>query len=662
MSAGTGSVQKFSLSPGMYEAHVVGIRTPGNLVEVKIKGHEAKLECLMACNIFSNWFGFKTHFLPTVGTRVLVILTGQYPAGYVFAGLPESKLDNAEGQQNFVAGDPDSNYDAMQAQASRSRATDPAFTGHKPPIDLVPGEFSLYNELGVGISLLRGLSSLQAGDLARIETHLMDDMVRIISRTFRQHSSFGDFEIYNDGGRLNAVWNGTSQDHEAWGKLRPEDPKATLNERKDGIDMDASLQGNEDGRWRFTQYLGWLGGFVSTFVTDPVATLGKLAEDQVRSGKFRLNVAADGSLLVQSIADIVLEKCVRIPVPVPIRKPDDPAGNVAGPEPMPEHLKTWVPTDNTSVFEMVYQLRDYVRWLNNAQSFGRFRQLRKDYMVPTEAKTPVPDLNSGETDRAAVNKNVTNWRLVYSTIRIYRDGSILNLDAYGNAYLSTANGIQISTPKDLLIQAGGSVNIVAGRDVNVVARKNVGISAITEKVRIKGQTGLQMFSAAGHLVYEAASGFVHKFKGVFNVNDKLGIAESGAVNVNGDFVANRLSAAVSNGAFGYAPHMGHIFIGIPRVTAVTAQFEFQSSYGATPLYETLSQQMMRVGDVFEGEVWDFSGNTVSGKGAPWPGESPSHKQANTTNADSLQTPSTRETFRATSDPMQATALQVRCQA
>jgi hypothetical protein len=603
----------------IYEGVVTGTMFPNNTCGVRIDGQDKDIPCDYAGGIISALLGLKTSYLPPVKTRVLVLFTGT-SVSHIIGMLPDILVD--PGQTREIT-DPDvASYHASNVFKSRNTSSSRMSASQKPPIDLAEGELQLDNLYGVGLTLLRHLASLQAGDLARVECHILDDMVRIISDTFRHHTAFGDVHIYNDGGKLNATRQGTSYDFEAYGLRRPGDAKAKVD-AEGNVDLKDGVDGaTDDGRWRLSEYIGWLGNFINLFVTDPVNAIGRLAADQFRSGKARIHINNDGSVICQSVADIVLEKVIRIPVPVPVFRPEDPLGNRSGEGLDNNYLKTWQPSNDANLFEMAYQLREYSRWLANNAGLARFHQSTRDFNVPSEEETPAPSPTSDEADQAAVNSGTTNWRLAYSTIRIFRDGSIMTIDAYGNSILSSATGITISSATDLTLQAAGSVNILGGRDVNVLAQNNVGITAVKEKVRIKGETGVWILVTAGHFLVEVLGDFLSLIKSALNVNNVAEIDAAGNFNTLGSATAIQIFASLTDGPFGEQPHMHHLFIGAPAVTPVEEEFTFQETYGAGDLYESPSQQSLRRDEVPSAETWSFAGNAVSGKGAPWPGEAP----------------------------------------
>ena len=633
------------MSPNMeinkiYVGVVSEVYYPNSTCDVKIDGTDVTVNgCVWAAGILSGMFGFRTSFLPPPKTKVLVVFTGQHPC-YIIGCAPGAMTDPNNHARPVV--DSEISYHNSQVFHKLRDASSLAYAHQKPPVDLTEGEVQIDNLLGVGLTLLRNMAKLSGGDLATVECHVLNDMVRIVSDTFQHYTAFGDYKIVNDGGKLNVEWHGTAHDHEAWGNKKQNEPKVSVDKNKvDAGSVDGFI---DDGRWRFSQYIGWLGDFIHVFVTDPVEQIGRLAADRFRSGKARVHIGSGGEVLVQSVADIVLEKVVRIPVPIRTRPEGDPRGNRGDDT---THtltpLKTWQPSDKDNLFEMVFQLREYARWLSNHAAFARFRQEDKEFKIPTEAETPVPDVNSAELDRTEANKGMNaNWQIAYSTIRIFRDGSIQTLDAYGNSFTSTKIGIQISSTSDILLQAAGSINLVAGQSINLVARKDIGISAITGGLWLRAKTKWQALCQSGNIVLDMLQSGSVAILGGLNVNNAASIDKAGTLNCTGDVIGNQVMAASTNGPFGENPHMFHIFQGFPVVAPVTDAFVYPSEYEGQPLYETLSQQALKSGERTSTGTWTFSENVVSGKGAPWPGSGITQRAYPQDSAESLQVPSAKE--------------------
>ena len=623
-----------TIPPGICDGVVVGNVAQNGLISVRLNKYGRNVDCVWAAGILSGLLGFKTTYIPPKKTPVLVYITGTN-INYII-GNPAAGLTDTNNQTRTITGPGAPNNHTSQIYSSHNHNNLPMFASQKPPVDLVEGEIDISNLLNVGLTLLRNMASLQAGDLARVECCLLDDMVRIISDTFKHYTAFGDYKISNDGGKLNVVWHGTSHDFEAWGNKNATDTKLNKNAKADALDLSTIDGVMDDGRWRFSQYVGWLGNLVSIFVTDPVNAVGKIAAGQFRSGKAHLHINNDGAVLIQSVADIVLEKVVAIPVPNPLKLEDDPAGNrsdqLLGGQ---NNLSTWKPSDSSNLFEMAFQLREYARWLNNTSALSRFRQLNLDWEVPTEAQTPAPDLNSSEPDKALQNAGINNWRIVYSTIRIYRDGSIQTVDAYGNSITTTQTGIQISSAQDILLQAAGSVNIIAGRDVNVNARNNINLSAITQALRLKAETGLQLFCNTGNIVLEVVSKYLLKIIGLVNANNTAqldttgnltlmgGLGAGGTVISSGEIQALKVSAAITRVNDGHDGHLFQLEGAIaPSIPSDGNDFQYQSVYTGPPLYQSITDQMYNIGDI-KGSAGTWNPvQALSTKGYSWPGTVP----------------------------------------
>ena len=476
------------LIPGkIYPGTVISCSPASNTLTVSVDKQDVALTgCVYAAGIFSGLLGFKLTYFPPQGTRVNVMYGT--PA-YIVGCIPSDKPDNHGAGSRTITGDPLDRNKLANADGGENQRN------HTAPNDLLEGEFEITNMLGVALTMLTNLAKLSAGDRASVEVHLLNEMVRVVSTTFRHHSSFGDFEIYNNG-RLNVVWNGTSYEHESYGQLGPKDPKIPVEGNlTDFTKIDRVL---DTGRWRFSNYLGFLGDFIHFFVTDPTTTLGKLAEDALRSGKAHVHVGNDGSILMQSVTEIVLERVCRIPVPVQVKPDDDPKGIKSEDYEKLEarFLKIWdYGKDPKDMAKTCYQLREYARWFSGYHSLARMHQMEakgKSYRVPTEGETPEPSWCNEEDDVKKANpgadEKYQQFKDVYSTFRIMRDGSHVNLDGFGNATVTGMNGVHVSSATHLTIEAAGNVSIVAGQDIFVKARRSIEIAAVFGGLKMKART------------------------------------------------------------------------------------------------------------------------------------------------------------------------------
>jgi len=325
----------------------------------------------------------------------------------------------------------------------------PVRDGGDLPSDLLPGELDLTNLFGVGLQMLFGFSKLVAGEHAKVEAHLYNDMVRIVDRVFKHHSAIGDQEIYNDG---------------------------RLNE-----------------------------GFINRFVTDPVAVMAESGSQAMRSGKFREYVGNDGTMLVQSVSEIAFERVHRIPVPYRNKRHEDPTGMKAADFENLEQdfLTVWSqPKNPLDMYQTCFQLREYARYLAQFQSMARFHQLAKkgEFTVPSESDTPAPEWTSKEADAETANKTSPRSSYdVYATIRIMKDGSILIWDGTGGGSVYSHGNIYHSATRNMRLTAGGDISVEAGQNIYMKARRSVELSAVFGGIRMKARAFFHMLCELGTL-------------------------------------------------------------------------------------------------------------------------------------------------------------------
>ena len=475
--------------------------------------------CVYASGFLSALIGIKFHFRPLAGTRVLLAYGNP---SYIIGSAPSERADKAGGKgRRNTTGDVKQNVKVKHLEG------DNANTGATAAEDLFPGELEIGTQTGVAIQFLTFLLKLQASDRAKIECHLVDDMVRVVSETFRHHSAFGDFEISNTGGGPTVIWHGAGKTHEAWGQVKAKDPKAKKVNAKKVEPEDVA----ETGRWRFSQFMGYLGDFLHLILADPAEAIGQIA--QARAGKFDCHVNNDGSLLVRSVAEIAFERVVVIPVPIQQLPLDDPEGNTRREIEeavrsmglnLDKLLKRWDYGKNNSRLHLLpFQLREYTRYLSQLHGFARMLSQNKDWLLESEADAlnrQPPSWNNGEEDVAAANRGTPTNYHTYSTIRILRDGSQLFLDGYGNATVMGKYGIKHSSYLDYEVEAAQDIRFV-GKNIYLMARNNVEIVATVGRLILKARTFLQMLCEWGgiHIKSDAPAATDPEFNSLKRTKD-----------------------------------------------------------------------------------------------------------------------------------------------
>lgn len=473
------------LKPGkLYVGVLVGGDNLSNTYTVKV-GDRSVEGAHWVGGFCSGLLGINTNIIPTRGTRVMLLYGNP---SFVIQGLPSDSPDHVSGFQREMTQSTDEvgrgNLDTPEISDMGGAATHQTV-----PKDMFEGEFEMTNQIGIALRFLHTMMGIEAGDLAKVECFLVNDMVRIVSDCFKHISAFGDMQIYNDG-RLNVRFDGTSYEHEAWSALSEKDEKASVEQFQ--IEGEADL--TKTGRWRMSQYIGWVGDFIHTFVTEPSKTASSIGAGAFRPGKSRIQQMSDGSILMQGVGDIAIERVCRVQVPIEKKRWDDPSGvnTEAFKQLEQNYLKIWEYGDsNQNIHHCAYQLREYARWLSCYHSYARFHQLAEEgdeWEIPLEDNVDcTPSWTNQEKDVEAKNPNTT-YMDAYACIRIMRDGSIINWDGYGNAISMGKSGVQISSVEHIELDAAGDVRITAGQDIFLKARRNIEISAIVGGLILKAST------------------------------------------------------------------------------------------------------------------------------------------------------------------------------
>jgi hypothetical protein len=263
-------------------------------------------------------------------------------------------------------------------------------------------------------------------------------------------------------------------------------------------------------------------------------------------------------------------------------------------------------------------------------------------------------------------------------MRIFRDGSIQHIDAYGNAYTSTATGVMISSIGDIRLEAAGSIYMSAGQTINILSRLGTNITSMTDSVRIKCAQFLEMFagsnisataqnlwqmiSLAGQALIQSAatvvSGDLQVIGDMTTSGGNIGMAGD-TLSVNGTISAIRVEAAET---VEEDEHPGHIYQGFSDVAfdldimpapvptaagakaakamSLTAKEAAASANAEGVAYQTPTQQFVRA-EGLSGQftLWDISSLTLGGTPIPW---TTSNKVFNST--EKMNIPSTQATF------------------
>lgn len=493
---------------------VQGVLPEQNMVYLKDE-QGTDVTALVVVNMFTQMMGLSSMAFPEKGTEVIVLSCpdkNNHQSNYVIGCVPSAtqKIGRGLAFTNYVGSDKDF-YKGISLEKRKANEKNelPRVTGTYPS-NLVDGESAYVTKTGAGVEFLYNLCRLKGSELAMIEAYILDDLVRILSRNFEHLTSFGDFKIINSGGGLNVLWQGTSNEYEALGSDAEGEPIDGFEiGEKDNLNVDPDDESNFlwDAKWRFTKYIGKIGNFIHTYITDPGKNLVSENEaNQFKAGRYNFHVNQDGSVVMQSISDIVFEKTVRIPVPVANDRLE--AIQAATNEQLNAY-EVWTPLEGEELYETSYKLADYTKWLSNYYALAGFYAANV-FNIPSEEESPEPDPYCKDRNFQEQNgggnyhTQFTKMLQAYATIRIFKDGSIVLYDAYGSAVHMTAGHVNISAARSINLTAAENVNITAGRDVIVNAGNNIELSAMFKGILLKARTWLEMLCSKGAVVIESA--------------------------------------------------------------------------------------------------------------------------------------------------------------
>lgn len=498
----------------LYFTKVQGVLPEQNMVYLKDE-QGTDVTALVVVNMFTQMMGLSSMAFPEKGTEVIVLSCpdkNNHQSNYVIGCVPSAtqKIGRGLAFTNYVGSDKDYYKGiALEKRKANEKNELPRVTGTYPS-NLVDGESAYVTKTGAGVEFLYNLCRLKGSELAMIEAYILDDLVRILSRNFEHLTSFGDFKIINSGGGLNVLWQGTSNEYEALGSDAEGEPIDGFEiGEKDNLNVDPDDESNFlwDAKWRFTKYIGKIGNFIHTYITDPGKNLVSENEaNQFKAGRYNFHVNQDGSVVMQSISDIVFEKTVRIPVPV---AKDRLEVIQAATNEQLNAYEVWTPLEGEELYETSYKLADYTKWLSNYYALAGFYAANV-FNIPSEEESPEPDPYCKDRNFQAQNgggnyhTQFTKMLQAYATIRIFKDGSIVLYDAYGSAVHMTAGHVNISAARSINLTAAANVNITAGRDVIVNAGNNIELSAMFKGILLKARTWLEMLCSKGAVVIESA--------------------------------------------------------------------------------------------------------------------------------------------------------------
>lgn len=499
---GSGRLTAFSVYTGVINSVNMATRLCTVMVNKTIL-----TDCVFVPGALAAFMGFTNTALPPVGATVLVVYM---PHTSFIIGTQPTSLDSYVAYTGAVAGSYNTDLVAKQEAYNVKGPTESddkniSAPGYTMPRDMYPGEYSIENNMGIALRLLHNFEQMTAGDLAKIEVHLLNDMVRIVDNYFVHHNVGGDTLIWSNG-RCNYESHFTGYPHEAEGKETEKD-KYAEEAAENVTDPDKSCRPfgdvNATGRWRKSTYVGFLADMIHTWVTDPTDMLSTYAKHADRAGKYRSWVGSDGTVMVQTVAGVQIEVTPRIVVPTMLDKWDNPNKDVADAikDLDKKFLKMWGKgPDWKDLSVACWQMRNYAKYISLYHSLARFKQYenKKRCSIRTEAQTPKPEPTCKEEDKEDVNSEGKEPYNNHAIFSMDPSGSISVIANGTTSVVLNRGNVQISAPGNIELQCGGVLSLSA-KDVSIKAARHIEIAAIAGSLWLKARSAWNALCEKGRM-------------------------------------------------------------------------------------------------------------------------------------------------------------------
>lgn len=467
-------------------------------------------------NMFSQALGVSFNYLPPIGETVLCMRDPNNSGEcYALGVIPTEKNVNYSTDSNFIDVISKKDYEGTSGEyRQNSNKTVPSRNSGVRPADLVDGEAIISHPSGTGVEILSNLAALRASDLAFVEAFIQDDLIRIMSMNYEHIHAAGETKVVINGGMVDQVQNIT--DTESNGLNSPENNLKFLSEGKNDLQTqkDDKTDYYLDGKWLLTDFKGKLGNVISGWIRYPETLISMDGNSgQFQSGRARYHFNQDGTFVLQSLGDIIIEKVQCIPVPRLNKKKLDELYDISKRE--LKYYAQWIPVNGTSAQDYqlnLYQIRDYARYLTNYLTLAEFRAQAegKDprIVIPTDAQMSNPTTGAssdGINQNTGAYTKIWDNYLVYSTARfmIMRNGDVAITDNSGNSLSMNIDGIKLCSSTNMEIHSAGSINMYAGTEINVLARKDIELSSVLRGVLIKANRWLEAFCWKGPMVLQS---------------------------------------------------------------------------------------------------------------------------------------------------------------
>lgn len=239
----------------------------------------SNLACVIASDVQGRHFGARSSSVPPVGTEVVLYLKDGSNYGIILGVLPtieDSKCDLPrpmichEGGVNSISlGEA---FNAEEFDITPQYLPD---AGASSAVDIIPGDQGWSNDLNMFMGLLRSIAVLKGGEFSKVEAFAIDDLLRLTGYNLEELTSGTERRHINDNGAVTKEETIAFVQSEALGA--PDDKTPIATEQTVSLKSDpekiglAPIVDRMIGKWRYREYLGYLGDMCHRLVSRPVS-------------------------------------------------------------------------------------------------------------------------------------------------------------------------------------------------------------------------------------------------------------------------------------------------------------------------------------------------------------------------------------------------------
>ena len=477
-------------------------------VTIPMKTAKFGVPCLWLSAGINRFGGCCDYNPPMIGSTVFVYLMKGQDFGVVLGQVPAIVEDpeypggGAIDPAQFVTA---FNEDTGQVMKDLQMGGSALSGFQSQPNDAFPGDRGFYNELGIGLGVLRTAFYAKASDMCKIEGFMLEDLIRMTSMNFDAWTGATDIYVRNDKSLLTTEICTAMAHFETLGSVGEE----IENEDPDVLPF-----------WRHRSLTGYFYDlkrqFTSIVAKDAMGNVGQLGmADQMES--------SDGMLMDRSVVGGGLIKSRQVGIPIRVRPSEAIEGSKA-PRALPkeEDLEDfgWQFDKHGDVTP---QMRDALAWLIGRQANARIHPYGEDGENPDFVLQDESEAGFGRTNEGANTEEGGHFRGVLKDIDVSEidptkltkpravkindawifilpDGTITLRDGVGTAFTMGRGHTDLSSSKDVNITAGRNINMKAGHDINVNARQSLDLTA--------GQGQARLFAHRSAFIHSEEAGIV----------------------------------------------------------------------------------------------------------------------------------------------------------